>query len=107
MKAKREDQSTGTSSASFALVGFGLRPDEVTGALGIEPTTAEISQVKRCGTSLKEDCGLWCYDTAKNFPGTEEDVGTHLGIFIEFVSSAQGPDRRNSAEAECVCAFEM
>ncbi len=86
-RIRKSAQSTGVS---FALVGFGLQPDEVTRALGIEPTTAEISQVKRCGTSLKHDCGLWCYDTAKNFPGAEEDVGAHLEYLLSLFRPLRG-----------------
>jgi len=82
MKPESEKQAPATTSASFTLVGFGMQPDEVTKAFGIEPTTIDVSHVTRCGTTWKEECGLWSCDTAQRLSAEEDDIGAHLEYLL-------------------------
>lgn len=60
-----------SSSVSFTLVAFGLQPDAVTNAFGIEPSSASVDLVRKCESRRKEECGLWSYDTARKITSPE------------------------------------
>lgn len=68
------------TAAILTLVGFGMRPEEVTESLGVEPGHANVSPVRRCDSGRKDDCGLWCYDTAQHVSG--DDIEKHLEHLI-------------------------
>jgi len=63
-------------SAQFTLVGFGMQPESVTELLGVQPTEASISYVRRCATGRKEECGLWSFNTSGSVPS--RDIAEHL-----------------------------
>jgi hypothetical protein len=82
MNAKPEMRSPRATSASFTLVGFGMRPEEVTRSLGIEPTMANVSVLKRCGGERKEECGLWSWETAERLSANEDQIGAHIEYLL-------------------------
>jgi hypothetical protein len=77
MKPDSERKPPGEKvSASLTLVGFGMRPETVTESLGVQPSFTNVSQVTRCGTGRKEECGLWQCDTAGSI--ASRDVSEHI-----------------------------
>ncbi len=81
MPATNHETPVEKVSASLTFVGFGMRPDELTGSLGIQPSFTDVSYVTRCETGRKEECGLWSYDTAANV--ASRDVGEHIEHLLD------------------------
>lgn len=81
MKPSAEQSQIEKISASLTLVGFGLRPEYLTDILGIQPSYTDVSYVTRCGTSRKEECGLWSYDTTTCV--SSRDVRKHIEYLLE------------------------
>jgi hypothetical protein len=79
-------------SATLSLVAFGLQPEAVTDALGIEPSHTDVRYVRRCGTDRQEECALWSYDSASQI--SSDDLREHiehlLGRFRPLKSRIEG-----------------
>ena len=67
-------------SASLTLVGYDLRPEDVTTTLGIQPTSTDATHfpARFIGSAVcgGRDCGMWSYETAAVV--ATSDVGEHL-----------------------------
>jgi Domain of unknown function (DUF4279) len=73
-----------TVSASLSLVGYGMRPAELTATLGVEPSSTDLSHLparfSSSGVAGGRECGLWSYDTAVVVSGS--DLGDHIRHLI-------------------------
>jgi hypothetical protein len=67
-------------SAILTFVGFGMDPDAVTEAFGIQPTCIDVRPVRHCDSGRKEECGLWSFDTAQSI--SSPDIGEHIEQLI-------------------------
>jgi len=75
-----QETPANTVSASLSFVGFGMRPDELTRILGIQPSSTDVSFLAHCKTGRKEECGLWSYETTTKVPS--RDVGEHIAHLL-------------------------
>ena len=67
-------------SATLTLVGYDVRPEDVTSILGVQPSSTDVTHLPAsfhgsavCGG---RDCGMWSYETAAVI--ADSDVGEHL-----------------------------
>jgi hypothetical protein len=67
-------------SASLTLVGYDVRPEDVTSTLGVQPTSTDVTHfpAKFVGSAVcgGRDCGMWSYKTSVVV--ATSDVGEHL-----------------------------